>query len=79
MADDFSILPQWKRLLPTEKLGNSKESLVGQVEKEIPQRKKKRRKGQGSVPDGDQEKTEGGSRGPEDSDPPSGKIVDITI
>ena len=79
MADDFSILPQWKRLLPAEKLGNSKESLVGQVEKELPQRKKRRRKGQGVTSENDQEKTEGTNRGPEDSDTPSGKIVDITI
>ncbi len=79
MADDFSILPQWKRLLPTEKLGNSKESLVGQVEKEIPQRKKKRRKGQGSVPDGDQENPGGDNESAKDPDTPSGKIVDITI
>jgi hypothetical protein len=79
MADDFSILPKWKRLLPAEKLGNLKESLVGQVEKEIPQRKRKRRKEQGMTSDADPEKTEGAEESPKDSKVQSGKIVDITI
>ena len=79
MGDDFSIFPQWKRLLPAEKLGNLKESLVGQVEKEIPQRKKRKRKGQGLNSDSDQEGTEGAEETSPDSEAPSGKIVDITI
>ena len=44
MADDFSILPKWKRLLPAEKLGNLKESLVGQVERD-PSKEKEKKKG----------------------------------
>jgi len=79
MGDDFSILPQWKRLLPAEKLGNSKESLVGQVEKEIPQRKKRKRKGQGLNSDTDQETAEGAEETSKDSEVQSGKIVDVTI
>jgi hypothetical protein len=79
MADDFSILPKWKRLLPAEKLGDLKESLVGQVEKEIPPRKRKRRKGPGVTSDMDPEKTEGAEESPNDSKVQSGKIVDITI
>jgi hypothetical protein len=79
MGDDFSILPLWKKLLPAEKLGNSKESLVGQVEKEIPQRKKGKRKGKGLNSDNDQEGTEGAEETSADSEAPSGKIVDITI
>jgi hypothetical protein len=79
MADDFSILPQWKRLLPAEKVGNMKEGLVGQVEKEIPQRNRKRRKGQAGTSDADPEKTEGAEESTNDSKVQSGKIVDITI
>ncbi|MEI9475260.1 MAG: hypothetical protein WCO26_01605 [Deltaproteobacteria bacterium] len=79
MGDDFSILPLWKKLLPAEKLGNSKESLVGQVEKEIPQRKKRKRKGQGLNSDTDQESAEGAEETSTDSEAPCGKIVDITI
>lgn len=79
MADDFSILPQWKRLLPAEKLGNLKESLVGQVEKEIPQRKRKKRKGQAGTSDAEPEESEGAGESTKDSAVQSGKIVDITI
>jgi hypothetical protein len=79
MGDDFSILPLWKKLLPAEKLGNSKESLVGQVEKEVPQRKKRKRKGEGLDSDTDPESAEGTEGTSPDSEAPSGKIVDITI
>ena len=79
MGDDYSIHSQWSRLLPAEKMGNCKESLVGQVEKEIPQKKKRRRKGQDAKSDTDQEK-EGGAEGTsKDPGVDSGKIVDITI
>jgi len=77
MGDDVSILPQWKRLLPAENVGNSKESLVGQVEKEIPQRRRRRRKGLRSEADPVGEEAMGEAA--KDPETQSGKIVDITI
>jgi hypothetical protein len=78
MVEDV-ILPQWKRLLPAEKLGNTKESLVGRVKREVPQRRKKKRTGQELKSDADQEgedETEGTSKDPATR---SGKILDITV
>jgi hypothetical protein len=78
MAEDV-ILPQWKKLLPTEKLGNTKESLVGQVRREVSQRKKKKRKGQELKSDAEQEREDATEGPPKDPEAQSGKIVDITI
>ena len=77
MGDDFSILPQWEKLLPTEKVGNPKESLVGQIERENLQEKKRRKKRAKS--DSGQEKEEEGEETSKDPETKSGKIVDITI
>lgn len=79
MSDDFSILPKWNRLHPTEKLGNSKESFVSEIGKRTPQKKKKRRKGRDSKPDSDQGEEGRFQEGTEDTDTQSGKILDITI
>ena len=77
MGDDFSILPQWERLRPAEKVGNPKESLIGQIEKEIPHHKKKRKKGLKTTADQEgEEESEDTSKDPEAQ---SGKIVDVTI
>ncbi len=79
MGDDYSIHSQWGSLLPAEKVGNCRESLVGQVEKEIPQQRKRRRKGQDAKSDTDQEKGGGVEGTSKDPEVESGKIVDITI
>ncbi len=77
MVEDV-ILPQWKRLLPAEKLGNTKESLIGHIKREVPQKKKKKRSRGEMKSDADREEeaTEEASKDPETR---SGKIVDITI
>ena len=79
MGDEVSILPQWKRLQPAEKVGNSKESLVGQIEREIPQWKKRRRKPKGGSPETDQETEAGTEEISSDPETQSGKIVDVVI
>ncbi len=79
MADEVSILPQWKTLLPAEKVGNSKESLVGQVEKEPFQNKKRRKKRPAPKSDGDEEQRELSEEESKDPETHSGKIVDITV
>ena len=77
MGDDYSILTPWERLLPAERLGNSKESLVARIEKEIPQNKKRRKKRlKGNADQEGEEKAEETSKDPEAR---SGKIVDVTI
>ncbi len=78
MVEDV-ILPNWKTLLPAEKLGNAKESLVGQVKREVPQGKKRKRRRQGLKPDEEQEEIKDAEGAPNEPEARSGKIVDITI
>ncbi len=78
MGDEFSILSQWNRLLPAEKVGNSKESLVSQIEKEIPQKRKKKKR-RGLKTGGDQGGENEAEEAPKDPEAQSGKIVDVTI
>jgi hypothetical protein len=75
MADDFSV---WNRLLPAERAGNSKESLITKVDRGVPQKKKKGRKRGASRSQGEGHK-EDEEENKEESDPHAGKILDIVI
>ncbi len=79
MNDPFAILTKWDKPLPPEKLGNSGEDFIQQIDRDAPGKKKRRKKqrNSGSAPDPEGENREGARSVEEEST--SGKILDITI
>ena len=76
MAEDVSI---WSRLLPAEKLGNAKESLINKVDRKFHSGKRKPRKKESDNPELDEEKDELLEEEGQEPKVQAGKILDITI